>query len=671
MTIRKLSVQLANQIAAGEVVERQASVIKELLENAVDAGGDSIVCEVESAGRVMMRVRDNGCGIPADELPLALAPHATSKIATAEDLSCIMTLGFRGEALASIAAVSKLTLTSKTPDEVNGYSVEVEGPAQDAIVAPAAHPNGTTVEVRELFFNTPARRRFLKADKTEMLRIKDVFVRCALAHPEVGFELVSDGRSLVKVKGVSDDLSLRMRRLGKLIGGDYEKDGIAVRGESPLLKISGMLLPPPLSYETVQERIYLFLNNRPIADKIVIHAIKEAFFGILKESRQVRCVLYLSCDPSEVDVNVHPRKDEVRFHDARVVHDIIVQTLQDTLQRAGVGEAQVYQSQDSAPLKDKEESLAGEHLNPPADNSSGSAVSKSGTGLSSISPAAQAEPQQAYPSGAGFFSDIGSISEKQGFMDSEQGSPHDGGSQQSRPARAVSGYIKAPVSQDERQSMQRSFGESISAENITDGADLVSPHKILKTSQEFGVLAEISAKSLLISKNDRFFILNLPKARQIYEADCYITKFQQSIVETIKLAMPFSIKIDKKIINFLKKYPEILKKLGFLVKFSTNMLVFEAIPANIKGTDLAGLLPSVMTLVVASVPQLLKGECPVQLANMIAGQKKSSGDSENIAEAMLSRIAELSLNDFLNLYKEACTDLRISETAAKMEKDLG
>ena len=185
MTIRRLSVQLANQIAAGEVVERPCSVVKELLENSVDAAATEIKCFVEGAGRILIRVSDNGSGIPCDELVLALAPHATSKISCTEDLENIHTLGFRGEALASIASVTRLTLTSRTADEADGYSVTCEGPEMEASVIPCPHGVGTTVEARELFFNTPARRRFLRSDRTELNRIRDVFVRCALAHPQI------------------------------------------------------------------------------------------------------------------------------------------------------------------------------------------------------------------------------------------------------------------------------------------------------------------------------------------------------------------------------------------------------------------------------------------------------------------------------------------------------
>ena len=281
-SIKVLPKQLANQIAAGEVVERPSSVVKELLENAVDAKGTHILCEIRNAGKQLIRIRDNGIGIVKNELPLALAPHATSKISTAEDLNAIVTLGFRGEALASIASVSKLTLSSKTKEQEHGYCVRVEGPEQDPVVEPVAHPEGTTVDVAELFFNTPARRRFLKSDRTEFLKIKDIFTRVALAHPDIGFELISDSKSVVRVSPSKVKNGIDLRRTSTLLGADFSSGGISVICEDPAIQIEGMVLEPPKETDAVSEQIYLFLNGRPIADKLVTHALKEAFFEDVK-----------------------------------------------------------------------------------------------------------------------------------------------------------------------------------------------------------------------------------------------------------------------------------------------------------------------------------------------------------------------------------------------------
>lgn len=328
MPIHKLSIQLANQIAAGEVVERPASVVKELVENSIDAGADRISLELTAAGRVGIVVRDNGAGIPRDELELALEPHATSKIATLDDLEAICTMGFRGEALASIAAVSKLTLTSKPHDQERAYMVHTEGPQMTPVVEPAAHPDGTSVEVRELFFNTPARRRFLRSDKSELARIRDIMLRLAMAHHQISFEMLHEGRRLFSAPAVpAGDSSAQFKRLSRLAGSEFAHEGLPLEVKNGSFEVSGLVLPPAPRSAASPESIYLYLNNRPVADKMLIHALREAYSEISGGRSSVRAVLFLKCDPREVDVNVHPRKDEVRFHSARMVHDILVDAL--------------------------------------------------------------------------------------------------------------------------------------------------------------------------------------------------------------------------------------------------------------------------------------------------------------------------------------------------------
>lgn len=337
MPIRRLSVQLANQIAAGEVVERPASVVKELLENAVDAKADRITLEIRGAGKVLIRVTDNGCGIPEEELSLALAPHATSKISCQEDLEAIRTLGFRGEALASIASVSKLTLTSRTADQDCAFSAEAFGQMQQCEILPAAHPVGTTVSVAELFFNTPARRRFLKSDKTEISHIKEVFTCIALVNFNRTFTFIADGREVFRLPAVKDDDIAR--RIEVLLGNDFKSGGMYFDSEkrrkassdhtgTDILTLRGVLMPPPSMTQSIPDRLYTFLNGRVISDRTVNHAVREAYLDPLmsrgdKFRPAIRGVIFAECDPRIVDVNVHPRKDEVRFHDAGAVHECI------------------------------------------------------------------------------------------------------------------------------------------------------------------------------------------------------------------------------------------------------------------------------------------------------------------------------------------------------------
>jgi len=323
--IRLLSPRLANQIAAGEVVERPASVVKELVENALDAGASRIDVEVEQGGIKLIRVRDNGCGIEQEDLALALSRHATSKITTLEDLEAVSSLGFRGEALASISSVSRLTLTSRTAGQDTAARVEVEGRDMDARVSPAAHPVGTTVEVRDLFFNTPARRKFLRTEKTEFGHVEECIRRQALSRFDTGFTLRHGQRVVQSLRPASTDTD-RERRVGALCGRQFIENTVVIDAEASGLRLWGWVALPTFSRSQADLQ-YFFVNGRVIRDKLVAHAVRQAYRDVLYNNRHPAFVLYLEVDPATVDVNVHPTKHEVRFRDGRLVHDFIFRTL--------------------------------------------------------------------------------------------------------------------------------------------------------------------------------------------------------------------------------------------------------------------------------------------------------------------------------------------------------
>ncbi|WP_165855469.1 DNA mismatch repair endonuclease MutL [Marinobacter sp. JSM 1782161] len=323
--IRLLSPRLANQIAAGEVVERPASVVKELVENALDAGADRVEVEVEQGGVKLIRVRDTGVGIAEAELPLALSRHATSKIADLDDLEAVASLGFRGEALASISSVSRLSLTSRTVDTEAACRVEVEGRDMDARVSPAAHPVGTTVEVRDLFFNTPARRKFLRTEKTEFGHIEECVRRQALARFETGFTLRHNQRGIQSLRPAMTPLD-RERRIGSLCGQQFIDNAVVIDAEASGLRLWGWVALPTFS-RSQSDLQYFFVNHRVIRDRLVAHAVRQAYRDVLYNNRHPAFVLYLELDPANVDVNVHPTKHEVRFRDGRLVHDFIFRTL--------------------------------------------------------------------------------------------------------------------------------------------------------------------------------------------------------------------------------------------------------------------------------------------------------------------------------------------------------
>ena len=320
MTIRVLPQLLISQIAAGEVVERPASVLKELLENAVDAGAQAITVVLDEGGIKRVQVEDDGAGISRDELPLALARHATSKIASLEDLEGVATMGFRGEALASIASVSRLSITSRTRQAPHAASISAEG-AQLGEVQPAARAQGTTVAVSDLYFNTPARRKFLRTDATEFGHCDEVFRRVALAQPRVAFMLKHNGRVSHVLR--SQDIA---ERTSALMGEGFGSQSIEVESQGGSLRLHGRAGTPQ-----AQGGQYFFVNNRFVRDRLLSHAVREAYAQLLHGERQPAYVLFLEVDPRAVDVNVHPAKTEVRFRDPRAVHQFVFHALQRAL----------------------------------------------------------------------------------------------------------------------------------------------------------------------------------------------------------------------------------------------------------------------------------------------------------------------------------------------------
>ncbi|MGE8168359.1 DNA mismatch repair endonuclease MutL [Pseudomonas putida] len=323
--IQLLTPRLANQIAAGEVVERPASVAKELLENSLDSGARRIDVEVEQGGVKLLRVRDDGGGISAEDLPLALARHATSKIRELEDLEGVLSLGFRGEALASISSVARLTLTSRTASASEAWQVETEGRDMTPRVQPAAHPVGTSVEVRDLFFNTPARRKFLKAEKTEFDHLQEVIRRLALARFDVGFHLRHNGKSILSLHEAHDEMA-RARRVGAICGAGFMEQALPIDVERNGLRLWGWVGLPTFSRSQADLQ-YFFVNGRAVRDKLVAHAVRQAYRDVLFNGRHPTFVLFLELDPTGVDVNVHPTKHEVRFREGRSVHDFLYGTL--------------------------------------------------------------------------------------------------------------------------------------------------------------------------------------------------------------------------------------------------------------------------------------------------------------------------------------------------------
>jgi DNA mismatch repair protein MutL len=342
--IRLLPDLLINQIAAGEVIERPAAALKELLENSLDAGATDIAVQLEGGGIKLLRVRDNGHGIAKDDLPLALMRHATSKIASLDDLQQVASMGFRGEALASMAAVAQFTLTSRTGSDTHGWKVEaIDGQLSDPV--PASHAQGTTVEIREMYFNTPARRKFLKSESTEFAWCEEAFKRIALSRPDVAFSLQHNGKTIwqLPASGFAPLASLSpqareglgeraaaLKRVAALLGDEFGQAAVTVSRSAANLSLQGLAALPAYSRAS-RDAQYFFVNGRFVRDKVASHALRQAYQDILHHQRHPAFVLFLELPPEQVDVNVHPAKSEVRFRESQGIHQFIFHTLQEAL----------------------------------------------------------------------------------------------------------------------------------------------------------------------------------------------------------------------------------------------------------------------------------------------------------------------------------------------------
>jgi len=337
--IQQLPDTLVNQIAAGEVVERPASVVKELVENALDAGATRLDIDLEEGGVRLVRIRDDGAGIPAEELALAISRHATSKISSIDDLEEVATLGFRGEALPSIASVSRFALSSRTAGQEHGVRLEVDG---GKVAAPQPHPQpiGTTVEVRDLFFNVPARRKFLRAERTELGHIEEWLRSLALARPGVELRISHNGRPSRHYRPVREE-GEQLRRVAEALGEDFTRQCLRIEHAGAGMRLHGWVGLPTAARASADQQ-YFYVNGRAVRDRTVAHAVRQAYADVLFHGRHPAFVLFLECDPRQVDVNVHPAKHEVRFREQRLVHQFIYRTLHEALAstRAGMASGQ-------------------------------------------------------------------------------------------------------------------------------------------------------------------------------------------------------------------------------------------------------------------------------------------------------------------------------------------
>ena len=345
--IRPLPPELINQIAAGEVIERPSSVVKELVENSLDAGATRVEVDIEQGGARLIRVRDDGGGIAPDELPLAVASHATSKIGSFDDLEHVASMGFRGEALASVSSGARFALTSRQREAEAAFRIEVDGGRLQA-ARPAQHPLGTSVEVRDLFYNVPARKKFMRAERTEFAHIDDLLKSLALARGSVEFRLSHNGKP-VRIWKAARDAQAQLARVAEVLGEDFPAQSLRVDHAAAGLRLSGWVGLPTASRAQADQQ-YFYVNGRLVRDRVVAHAVRQAYADVLFHGRHPAFVLYLELDPAGVDVNVHPAKHEVRFREQRLVHDFLFRTLHEALSQTRAGQVESHAQADDGRL---------------------------------------------------------------------------------------------------------------------------------------------------------------------------------------------------------------------------------------------------------------------------------------------------------------------------------
>lgn len=580
MKIQLLSAELTNQIAAGEVVERPASVIKELLENSLDAGATEIKIDLRQGGSQLIRIQDNGFGIAKEDLALALTRHATSKIQSFDDLLMIMSLGFRGEALASIASISRLTLSSKPAAQAEAWSIYAQGREMTTELKPIAHPKGTTIEVLDLFYNTPARKRFLKSEKTELIHILETLKKIALSAPTVSFMVSHNGKLLHHYHRVDPTqktpLEVQQRKwLTSICGTKFGKNSQAIAAQTTInakkVDLKGWIYP---SNEQVH---YFYVNGRAIKDKVILHAIKKVMLDCVSfesvSDVSLNYVLFLTLDPLEVDVNVHPTKQEVRFHDSRSIHDFIYEAILNGLQT------------ELAKLSFNDSLAKTEDSKPPAQKTAFLAPSPQKQ-LKEVNTAAY---QKAYRH---FHQAIShQISHPQTVNPQALKHPNFNSlaSKQTEDNRTESDRLKsnpfiAPISVDSfmeenENQQQKAIDYSVRSQSIGD----------ISQKTQFGrVCALVNNQFALLEKkaeHPSFFLLSLCELDKVLfqiEMNGFEMKTDK---QTESLLAPIRFELNKKELKLLKQHQSLFFELGFSFDYSNQFMILNRVPISLRYTS--------------------------------------------------------------------------------------
>ncbi|ELA6782320.1 DNA mismatch repair endonuclease MutL [Vibrio alginolyticus] len=594
MTIKILPARLANQIAAGEVVERPASVIKELVENSLDSGATRIDIDIEKGGAKLIRVRDNGKGIAKDELGLALSRHATSKIHTLDDLEAIMSLGFRGEALASISSVSRLTLTSRPAAQEEAWSAYSEGRDMQVKLKPAAHPIGTTVEVLDLFFNTPARRKFLRTEKTEFAHIDELLRRIALSRFDVTINVRHNGKIIRQYRAAKNQLQTE-KRIAAVCGNAFVRHMLRIELEHQGLKLHGWITTPEGARQQ-SDLQYCYVNGRMMRDKLINHAIRQSYEMSLKPDQFAAYVLFIELDPHQVDVNVHPAKHEVRFHQARLVHDFIYQALTDALsQSAVIDKPQVNESAfhrvEPTESEEIEHSPEPEKVQEPASSPVPERVYQAIESTPAYPGRSDYEvkPRNSCPSETSVREARVVESFKRNDWVESKPAP--------KPSHSKERHVEpAPTKQEVRAYHELLKTPEFEAQAVTPIApQTITSHTSMPSITALGkALMVVDEQFVLMSSDSGAALVSLPRA-EFYRVKGQLSP-SDGALKAQPLLVPLSIKLEAELVRLAQDYQQDLALLGIQLKArNEHALMVMGVPAPLRQQNLQNLVPDLLS----------------------------------------------------------------------------
>ncbi|WP_100754371.1 DNA mismatch repair endonuclease MutL [Vibrio salilacus] len=621
MTIKILPARLANQIAAGEVVERPASVVKELIENSLDSGATRIDVDIDKGGAKLIRVRDNGKGIIKDELGLALSRHATSKIHTLDDLEAIISLGFRGEALASISSVARLTMTSRPATQDQAWSAYSEGRDMQVKLQPTAHPIGTTVEVLDLFFNTPARRKFLRTEKTEFAHIDELVKRIALSRFDVTINLKHNGK-LVKQYRAAKNEAQAEKRIAAVCGSAFVRHMLKIELEHQGLKLHGWITTPEGARQQ-SDLQYCYVNGRMMRDKLINHAIRQSYETSLRPDQFATYVLFIELDPHQVDVNVHPAKHEVRFHQGRLVHDFIYQALTDALAQS----AHITKTEQTASAFHVESQQQPEQqLEPRTD-----------------SPSHFAQEQQAIESVPAYPGRNDYQRDREHVREAKPRSEWSESRSASKP-RVTERYGEpAPSKQQVRayQELLKTPSQPSVEATLKKSAPQVEQPELDVVESLGKAITIVQGRYLVMGDKSGACLVNLARAEWLRVNGQLAT--HQGNLTSQPLLVPLSLKLDESLLGAAECFAPLLNQFGIELKVRSNKaLMVMGVPQPLRQQNLQQLVPDLLSYAVSHTgePQSLSH---TQLANWLCDHITQVKSDYTLSEAiqMVSDIEQL------------------------------